>query len=772
MALLLFGCAASGLLLIGMIVASGRSSRTRGGRVELAAIRESDYDNMKQPIYRTIDHLAGWKLDWALGGDAPKTDINKDRLDEVTADAARIASYLQVDEFPPDMRKAIDPSMDPCDDFYQFACGHWAESKGSQIPNDASSVALQWDQVDDGIRAQLKTLFETDKESPAAIFYRSCLKGTAPKASWDLLTPWMEMTESITDNVTFVDAAIKVQLADLSLFWTWSVDIDSWNKERYGLFLKGSRPILDADEYTQYLATGKESDTISAFKEFVKNLVGLAGYDDNVALDDAEKVLRMDMKLAAGFNSSDDSSHYDQWIDREYLSIKAPSIDWERWFEGMNFSQVGVGEEGEEEDAMGQPLSSPRLIMKQGGWLQNLEDIFSCKDFTSSNGTVDTEGCWGEVESYARFRLIYNYATYLDDSFRDAVHDWHNAKYGVTAKQQRVKKCYSDTTYLLGWASSYLYVENVFPKTRKDDTITMLKNIRQEFRDSLETTKWMDPASRKAAQEKLDNMFFEVGYPDDWPESVFRNIGQLSEDNYVGNVDIIGSNAVKRAQTRIFESPQRNRWGESYPIVVNAFYSPMVNGLWVPAGIIQTPFYSETYDDARNYGALGTICGHEMTHGFDDTGHLLDKNGDQKDWWDSKTFKEFDQRADCLAEQYSEYGSEVPDWYQGNHVDGEATLGENIADEGGMRFAFQAFEKSHPTQRRSMSAHRLFFTAFAQNWCESDTQDVAIDSLFSDEHSPAKYRVLGVLSNFQPFARAFQCPVGTAMNPKKQCQLW
>ena len=123
---------------------------------------------------------------------------------------------------------------------------------------------------------------------------------------------------------------------------------------------------------------------------------------------------------------------------------------------------------------------------------------------------MDTEQCWAEVESYTRFRLIYNYATYLDDSFRDAVHDWHNAKYGVVAKQQRVKKCYSDTTYLLGWASSYLYVENVFPKTRKDDTITMLKNIRQEFRDSLDTTKWMDPASRKAAQEKLDNMFFEV----------------------------------------------------------------------------------------------------------------------------------------------------------------------------------------------------------------------------------------------------------------------
>ena len=175
---------------------------------------------------------------------------------------------------------------------------------------------------------------------------------------------------------------------------------------------------------------------------------------------------------------------------------------------------------------------------------------------------------------------------------------------------------------------------------------------------------------------------------------------------------------------------------------------------------------------ARNDGSLGTICGHEMTHGFDDTGHLLDKNGDEKDWWDSKTFQEFDDRTACLTHQYDTYGNEVPKWYKGAHVDGTNTLGENIADEGGMRFAFEAFQRSHPKERRSMAEHRLFFTAFAQNWCENDRQDIAIDSLDSDEHSPAKYRVLGVLSNFKPFSQAFNCPVGTGMNPKKKCELW
>jgi predicted metalloendopeptidase len=160
-----------------------------------------------------------------------------------------------------------------------------------------------------------------------------------------------------------------------------------------------------------------------------------------------------------------------------------------------------------------------------------------------------------------------------------------------------------------------------------------------------------------------------------------------------------------------------------------------------------------------------------MTHGFDDTGHLLDGNGDSSDWWDPKTFAEFDARSNCLEREYSHFGPEEAR-YNGRHVDGEYTLGENIADEGGMKFAYNAYRRSLPPGRLSMADHRLFFTAFAQNWCEVDRREAMISSLESDEHSPAKYRVLGVLTNFVPFAKAFNCPVGTNMNPAKRCELW
>jgi len=638
------------------------------------------------------------------------------------------------------------------------------------------SVALQWDQVDDGIEEQMKHVFETDENGTAAIFYRSCLKGTSAIDAWNMLTPWMDLAETLTSNETFVDAMIEIQNADMSLFWTWSVDIDTWNKHRYALFMKGPSTMVGANDYQQYAETGEETDAMYGLRDLVESMVGLAGYDANTAANDADNVISIELQLAMGQSnfSGNDRAHYDQWVDREYFQMMAPSVDWEKWFLKMNFSQIGLDEDSMDVpmDEAGQPLDSPRLIAKQGDWLDTLEDIVSCAGYELDDGTIDHEACWDRIESYVRFKMIYNYAPYLDDDFTDAVHEWHNARYGPMAKKQRWKKCYSDATYLLGWASSYLFVERTFPKSRKQDTLDMLDSIRDEFRLAFDKMRWMDPGSQKGAKEKLDNMFFEVGYPDEWPESVFRNEGQLVTDNYAHNVDIIGFNAVVRARVRVFEAPARNRWGESYPIVVNAFYSPMVNGLWVPAGIIQTPFYSEDYPQARNYGSLGTICGHEMTHGFDDTGHLLDKNGDEKDWWDSKTFAEFDDRAGCLASQYDDYGNEVPNWYQGNHVDGQNTLGENIADEGGMRFAFEAFQRSYPKERASMADHRLFFTAFAQNWCENDRQDIAIDSLDSDEHSPAKYRVLGVLSNFKPFSEAFNCPVGTAMNPRKKCELW
>jgi len=208
--------AAQGVALVALAaavvaVALTASARPRGVPVELVGVKAAEFKNGNERIFRRIKGLTDWKIDWALGGDEPRDEIDPERLDEVAEDATHIASHLQVSEFPKDMRNAIDPSVEPCDDFYEFACGHWEESKGV-LGDDDVSIALQWDQVDDEINARMRKLFETE-DTCAAKFYRACLKDVSAVDAWNTLTPWMDLSETIVDNATFVDASIAIQQA-------------------------------------------------------------------------------------------------------------------------------------------------------------------------------------------------------------------------------------------------------------------------------------------------------------------------------------------------------------------------------------------------------------------------------------------------------------------------------------------------------------------------------------------------------------------------------
>jgi len=293
-------------------------------------------------------------------------------------------------------------------------------------------------------------------------------------------------------------------LQDMSVFFSWAVDIDSWNKHRYAVFLSPSSLSVGEGDLVKRAETGEESDDITGLREFVTTLVMLAGYDEDTAARDAENVISIEQQYAVGSNESDGGGRgYNQWIDRDYLAYDTPSIDWDYWFSGMNFSEVGVGSEDEEMDEEGQPLSSPRLIMEQGDYMIVLEDILSCKGY-------DQDKCWERVASYVRYRLLKSYAPYLDADFVDTLHDWHNRRYGARPAKLRDEKCFDDTTYLLGWSSSYLFVTRTFADEKKQATLKMLDEIREEFRDALTHTHWMDKKSRAAAQQKLDKMFFEV----------------------------------------------------------------------------------------------------------------------------------------------------------------------------------------------------------------------------------------------------------------------
>lgn len=277
----------------------------------------------------------------------------------------------------------------------------------------------------------------------------------------------------------------------------------------------------------------------------------------------------------------------------------------------------------------------------------------------------------------------------------------------------------------------------------------------------------MTPGDRAAAQSKLDNMIFQIAYPTTaedaryWPSQTTFLDGLLGQDlftNYMLSVRL----QVQHNFKYIDYPPSRRSWSET-PLAVNAFYSKGSNGLWIPAGILQPPFFDAAHPDARNFGSIGCILGHEMSHGFDDQGRRFNADGDLHEWWSAQTVTKYLERAACLVTLFSSYP--VGDRF----VDGNLTIGENMADLGGVKFSFLAFAAS---RKRSAEDHRVFFTSYAQSWCAVLNKEAEEKAVITDEHAPSKYRVIGPLSQFAPFAHAFQCASGSRMAPERRCSLW
>jgi membrane metallo-endopeptidase-like protein 1 len=296
----------------------------------------------------------------------------------------------------------------------------------------------------------------------------------------------------------------------------------------------------------------------------------------------------------------------------------------------------------------------------------------------------------------------------------------------------------------------------------------MLELIRTQFYDTLPKEEWMAEEDRKAAQDKLQAMFFQVAYPTDkedkihWPQETFSMDGKMTND-FMTNYMLGERLSIEKDFDEIAKAPNRRSWGGNSPLEVNAFYGSDANGLWIPAGILQSPFFDAANSDARNFGSIGSVLGHEMSHGFDDNGRQYDARGELHDWWSQETVDRYKERSSCIADLFSTYT------IAGRKVNGKYTLGEDIADAGGLKFSYQAFLAKQP---RSAMEKRMFFTSFAQTWCSVQRRNSAVSSVLSDTHAPSKFRVLGGLSQFPGFAEAFQCPVGSPMAPEHRCSLW
>ncbi|MFZ0684028.1 MAG: M13 family metallopeptidase, partial [Terriglobales bacterium] len=373
---------------------------------------------------------------------------------------------------------------------------------------------------------------------------------------------------------------------------------------------------------------------------------------------------------------------------------------------------------------------------------------------------------------YLRWKAINDYAPTLSKAFVEEDFNF-NGKYlsGQQEMEPRWKRCVKATDANLGMALGKLYVDRTFGADGKERTLKMVKGIEKAMREDIGQLPWMSDTTKQKAYEKLNTIVNNIGYPDAWRD--YSSV-VIKPDDYAGNAVRAGAFEVERQLKKIDKPTDRKDWGMTPP-TVNAYYRSSMNDINFPAGILQPPFFGKLMDDAVNYGAIGVVIGHELTHGFDDQGRKFDAVGNFKDWWTPEDGKEFEKRVDCTANEYSSFVS-VKDDKGEVKLNGRLTLGENTADNGGLKLAYMALTSIiGDTPVKLIDGYtpaQRYFLAYGQIWCQNVTDQEARKRVLTDPHSPGRWRVNGAVQNSAAFEQAFGCKKGQPMVSENACRVW
>src|SRR6185437_7647505 len=373
-------------------------------------------------------------------------------------------------------------------------------------------------------------------------------------------------------------------------------------------------------------------------------------------------------------------------------------------------------------------------------------------------------------KTYLRWHVVDAAAPMLSDKFVDANFDFFG-KYmsGQKELQARWKRCVQTTDRLLGEALGQPYIDETFGKQGKADMLQMVHELEAALGEDIKNIDWMTPETKTKAEVKLKAITNKIGYPDKWRD---YSTVVIKRNDFLGDAQRARAFEVKRNWNKIGKPLDKKEWSMSPP-TVNAYYSPPNNDINFPAGILQPPFFYKDADDAVNFGGIGVVIGHELTHGFDDQGSKFDAQGNFSNWWTDADRTEFEKRTTCIADEYSSFVA-VDDV----HLNGRLTLGENTADNGGLRIALAALHKDmemNPkvaTTKDGFTPEQRFFLGFAQVWCQNATPESSRLLARTDPHSPGQYRTNGTLQNSPDFAKAFGCKAGQKMVSANACHVW
>jgi len=644
---------------------------------------------------------------------------------------------------------AIDKTIDPCVDFYQYACGTWM--KNNPIPPDKS----RWGRFDELSERNLYILRDllteaqapgkhTSTESMVGAYYASCMdestiekKGSAP------LTPELERIHGIKTKADLIgQVAYMHRNSTPALFAFYSQPDMHESTNTIALIDQGGITLPDRDYYLK--DDPKSVETRQKYLEHVQKMFELAGDKPEVAAAEAKIVLAVETGLAQASMDRTirrDPKTRDHKMTVAEIAAAATNFDLTLYFAdngSPKFTSLNVGN----------------------------PDFF--KQVNEQLNAVPLE----DWKVYLRWKTINAYAPVLTKAFVEE--DFlFNGKYmsGQQEMEPRWKRCVKSTDANLGMALGQLYVDRTFGPEGKERTLKLVQAIEDAMHRDLNQLLWMSDTTKKQAYEKLNTIVNNIGYPDTWRD--YSSVA-IKSDDYAGNAMRAGAFEVQRQYKKIERPTDRKDWGMTPP-TVNAYYRAPMNDINFPAGILQPPFYGKLMDDAVNYGAIGVVIGHELTHGFDDQGRKYEAQGNFRDWWTAEDGKEFEQRVDCTAKEYSSFVS-VKDDKGEVKLNGKLTLGENTADNGGLKLAYMALtdiignmpvkviDGYTPLQR--------FFLAFGQIWCQNVTDQEARKRVLTDPHSPGRWRVNGAVQNSAAFQEAFGCKSGQPMVAENACRVW
>jgi putative endopeptidase len=661
------------------------------------------------------------------------------------------ASFANTHTLPPGLdTRFIDTTADPCVDFAQYVCGNF--NKLYPIPNDRSSYgtgAIVAEYTETVLHTMLETAAaggakRTPNEQKIGDFYASCIDIDAIDRNG------LKPLQSELARIAALNS--KDELPELLAHYQLISDTAWFNFSEQQDFKDARKQIAAVDqgglglpERDYYFRTGDAAEeTRTQYVQHITNILKLMGEPETKAASDAQKIMQLETALAKvsmDITSQRDPKNVYHLMPVSQLATLAPGIAWDRFL-----------------NAAGAPPVSELNVTNP--------DFFKGMNALLASTDLET------LKTYSRWQLIHaTDSLVLPKAFDDEIFDFYRHKLaGQPEQRARWKRCVQATDGAMGEALGQVYVAQEFPPSSKQATVQMVHDIEAAMNQEIDTLTWMGPATRVRAKEKLHAVADKIGYPDHWRD--YSKLTVVRGDAF-GNAQRAVEFENRRELAKIGQPVDRGEWGIS-PATVDAYYSASMNDINFPAGILQAPFYDPNATDAENFGHIGGIVGHELTHGFDDQGRQFDANGNLSDWWTPEDAKKFEEMTDCEVTEYGDFVA-VDDV----KVNGKLTLGENTADNGGLRLAYIAFLAD--ARRRNIDLTRKqdgytplqqFFLGYGQSWCGGTRPEQLRLQVQTDPHSPRRFRISGVVQNMPEFSEAFGCKTGQPMMPTNACHVW